>query len=158
MSDKKNTNRTSRAAEMHDKETRRKPWKPVKKLDTPPPPAGYEYRWIRESILGQEDRNNVSYRLREGWDLVRGEELPAEWKLPTLESGRHTGVVYNEGLLLAKIPVETVEERRQYYAAKTADRDAALDNNMFRDASRDSRYVKYDPSRDSRVSFGKQDK
>ena len=36
--------RTDRESEAHDKEARRKPWEPVRKLDTPPPPEGYEYR------------------------------------------------------------------------------------------------------------------
>ena len=75
--------RTSRESESHDKTTRRKPWEPVRKLDTPPAPEGYEYRWIRQATLGVEDANNVSYRLREGWEFVQGSELPAGWDLPT---------------------------------------------------------------------------
>ena len=35
-----------------------------------------------------------------------------------MDNGRHEGVVYNEGLLLAKIPNETVEERRAYIRLK----------------------------------------
>ena len=42
--------RTSRESESHDKNSRRQPWRPVRKLETPPPPAGYEYRWIREFL------------------------------------------------------------------------------------------------------------
>jgi hypothetical protein len=88
--------------------------------------------------------------------LVRGTDLPPEFELPTLDNGRHEGVVYNEGLLLAKIPEETVKERNEYYADKTETATAALDNNIFNEAAGDSRYVKYNPSRSSRVSFGKQ--
>ena len=54
-----NTTRQSRESENHANNTRRKPWTPVRKLETPEPPEGYEYRWIRESMLGQEDRSNV---------------------------------------------------------------------------------------------------
>ena len=152
----KNSNRSSRESEAHDNKARRKPWRPVRKLETPPAPEGYTYRWIRESMLGQEDRANVSRRLREGWELVRGTDLPADFQLPTMDgAGRHEGVVYNEGLLLAKIPVETVEERKDYYAGKTAEASSALDNTMFNDARQDSRYVKYDPQRDSQVTFGR---
>ena len=107
-------------------------------------------------MLGSEDRANVSRRLREGWELVRGTDLPPEFELPTLDNGRHEGVIYNEGLLLAKIPQETVDERNAYYSQKTEQANAALDNNMFNEASQDSRYVQYDPDRSSRVSFGKQ--
>ena len=148
--------RNSRDSEAHDKESRRKPWRPVRRLETPPAPPGYTYRWIRESMLGQEDRANVSRRLREGWELVRGTDLPSDWELPTADDqSRHAGIVYNEGLLLAKIPNETVEERRDYYQGKSKDAVDALDNSMFNDSRRDGKYVKYDPQRDSRVSFGK---
>ena len=155
--EKLDTAKHSRESETHDKETRRKPWRPVRKLETPEPPEGYEYRWIRESYLGIEDANNVSYRLQEGWELVQGSELPDEWQLPTLDKdkGRLAGVVHNEGLLLAKIPLETVKERRDYYEDKTRKANEALDNTMFNDSSKDSRYVKYDAKRETQVTFGK---
>ena len=111
MAEAKSSPRSSRDSQAHDKQARRKPWRPVRKLETPPAPPGYVYRWIRESMLGTEDRANVSRRIREGWELVRGTDLPDEWQLPTMDSGRHEGVVFSEGLLLAKIPEETVQER-----------------------------------------------
>ena len=147
--------RQTRESESHDNTARRQPWRPVRKLETPPPPPGYVYRWIREAILGQEDRNNVSYRLREGWELVRGTDLPAGWELPTKDAGRNAGIVHNDGLLLAKIPSETVDERRAYYESKTTEAREALDNNMFNEVQGNQRYVKYDPQRDTQVSFGK---
>ena len=154
--EKKTANRNSRDSETHAKTPRRKPWRPVRKLDTPPPPPGYTYRWIRESSLGQEDRANVSRRIREGWELVRGTDLPSDWPLPTAdENSRHAGIVYNEGLLLAKIPNETVKERHEYYSGKSQDAVSALDNTIFSDSRKDSQYVKYDPQRDTQVSFGK---
>ena len=154
--EKKVADRNSRESETHAKSPRRKPWRPVRKLDTPPAPPGYTYRWIRESMLGQEDRANVSRRLREGWELVRGTDLPSDWPLPTADDhSRHAGIVYNEGLLLAKIPDETVEERRDYYEGKSQDAVSALDNTMFSETRKDGQYVKYDPQRDTQVSFGK---
>ena len=150
------TNRIPREAETHDKTARRKPWKPVRKLETPPPPPGWNYRWIRAEYLGKEDSSNVSRRLREGFELVMGTELTPEWQyMPTVTEGRHAGVVHNEGLLLAKIPTETVEERTAYYQRKNQHALTALDNSIFKDAQSDSRYVKYDPRRDSKVTFGK---
>ena len=146
--------RTVRDSETHDKEARRKPWRPVRKLETPPPPEGYTYRWIRESTLGVEDANNMSYRLREGWELVQGSELPEGWHFPTFEKGKMAGVIHNEGLVLAKMPIETVKERREHYEDKTRLANDALDNTMFNDSSKDNRYVKYDSKRESQVTFG----
>ena len=147
--------RNSRDSETHDKQSRRQPWRPVRKLETPAPPEGYEYRWIRESMLGQEDRANVSRRLREGWELVRGTDLPSEYDYPTADSGRHAGLVYTDGLLLAKIPIETKQERNAYYEQQTSAKSAALDNTMFYESAKDGRYVKYDSKRESQVTFGK---
>ena len=147
--------RKSRESETHAKESRRQPWRPVRKLETPPAPEGYEYRWIRESMLGQEDKANVARRIREGWELVRGTDLPAEYAYPTADTGRHAGLVYSEGLLLAKIPTETREERNAYYEDQARMKKEALDNNMFNESRKDSRYVKYDSDRKSNVTFGK---
>ena len=133
--------RKSRESETHDKQARRQPWRPVRKLETPQPPEGYEYRWIRESMLGVEDKANVARRIREGWELVRGSDLPDEYSYPIAETGRHAGLVYSEGLLLAKIPTETREERNAYYEDQTARKKDALDNNMFNETRKDGRYV-----------------
>ena len=158
MSEESNTpgsNRTPRNASSRSSKAARKPWTPPQVLETPPAPPGYVYRWIRESMLGQEDRANVSRRIREGWELVRGTDLPTEFVLPTMDEGRHAGIVYNDGLLLAKIPVETKNERNAYYEGQTAKKREALDNNMFNETRKDSRYVQYDSKRESNVTFGK---
>jgi|TARA_R100000231_G_scaffold44482_2_gene38486 hypothetical protein len=106
-------------------------------------------------MLGQEDKANVARRIREGWELVRGTDLPAEYSYPTADTGRHAGLVYSEGLLLAKIPTETREERNAYYEDQARMKKEALDNNMFNESRKDSRYVKYDSDRKSNVTFGK---
>ena len=85
-------NRTSRSADTRAKKVARKPWQPPSMLETPPAPEGYEYRWIRAEIVGQEDKKNVTARLREGFDLVRAEEL-GDFEIPTLDDGKHAGVV-----------------------------------------------------------------
>jgi hypothetical protein len=147
--------RKSRESETHANTSRRQPWRPVRKLETPDAPEGYEYRWIRESMLGQEDKANVARRIREGWELVRGSDLPDEYSYPTAETGRHAGLVYSEGLLLAKIPTQTRDERNAHYEEQTRLRTEALDNSMFNEARKDGRYVKYDSNRKSNVTFGK---
>ena len=41
--EKVTTTRQSRESESHANNTRRQPWRPVRKLETPTPPEGYEY-------------------------------------------------------------------------------------------------------------------
>ena len=107
-------NRTPRSAETRAKDTARKPWRPPSMLDTPPAPEGYTYRWIRAELVGEEDRKNVMSRMREGFELVRSEEIQ-DFDLPSMDDGRHAGVVAVGGLLLAKIPNETRDERNAYF-------------------------------------------
>ena len=75
--------RSPRTSQSREKESRIKPWRPPSQLDAPPPPEGYHHRWIRETVMGYDDRKNLSARLREGFELemsdlaLFGEKLPA---------------------------------------------------------------------------------
>ena len=144
-------NRTSRSADTRAKKDARKPWSPPTMLDTPPAPDGYTYRWIRAEVVGQEDRKNVTSRLREGFDLVRAEELDG-FEIPSLDDGQHAGVVSVGGLLLAKIPNETREERNSYFEQRAQTQQDAVDNDLMRESDPSSPILK--PERKSSVTFG----
>ena len=152
----KETKKTPRAQQTRSESERPKVWVNSSALDAPKCPAGYRQRWIRFETMGHDDTKNIMAKLRQGWELVRGTDLPSDWELPTAdEHSRHAGIVYNDGLLLAKIPNETIKERHDYYEGISRDAVGALDNTMFNETRKDGRYVKYNPQRDSRVSFGK---
>ena len=154
MSDSKVTiDRASRTS--REKEVRRKPWAPPSRLDAPPAPAGFKYRWIRAEINGFEDKQNVYGRMREGYELVRNEDLPEEYRntMPTIEEGRNTGVVSVGGLLLALIPEETIAERNAYFQSKARDQLNAVDNEMMRENAHSSMRIQ-NPERSSRTTFG----
>ena len=144
-------NRTSRSADTRAKKDARKPWSPPTMLDTPPAPDGYTYRWIRAEVVGQEDRKNVTSRLREGFDLVRAEELDG-FEIPSLDDGKPAGVVSVGGLLLAKIPNETREERNSYFEQRAQTQQDAVDNDLMRESDPSSPILK--PERKSSVTFG----
>ena len=144
-------NRTSRSAETRAKDTARKPWRPPSMLAPPPAPEGYTYRWIRAEIVGQEDRKNVTSRLREGFDLVKAEEVDG-FELPTLDDGRHAGVVSVGGLLLAKIPNETRKERNAYFQARSQTQQDAVDNDLMKESDPASPILR--PERKTSVTFG----
>jgi hypothetical protein len=145
-------NRTTREAESRAKNARRRPWAPPSRLDAPPAPPGYKHRWIRAEAGGVEDRTNIAGKLREGYELVRGDEYP-DYPVPTVEDGRHAGVISVGGLLLARIPDETVAERNAYYRDRASDQLQAADNELLK-ANAHSSMVIDRPSRKSRVSFG----
>jgi hypothetical protein len=147
--------RSSRAGETRAKTAQRKPWAPPSRLDAPPAPDGYKYRWIRSEIQGFDDRQNVYTKLREGYELVRQEELPEEYRdtMPAVDEGRNKGVIGVGGLLLAKIPEETVKERDSYYRQRARDQIEAVDNNMMKENAHSSMRFQQ-PERNTRVSFG----
>jgi hypothetical protein len=121
-------------------------------LDAPPAPEGYVHRWIRAESGGVDDRKNLSARLREGFELVRADEYPERDDLPTLQDGKHAGVIAVGGLVLARIPVELVKQRNAYYNKQTADQLTAVDNDLLRENNPVMPIIK--PERQSRVTFG----
>jgi len=145
-------NRSNREGDTREKSARRKSWAPPSRLDAPPAPDGYKHRWIRAESGGQEDRINVTGKLREGYELVRSDEYP-EFSSPTVDDGRHAGVISVGGLMLARIPVETAEERREYYQSRTHDQLLAVDNDLSKSNGHSTMRIQ-NPNRQTRVSFG----
>jgi hypothetical protein len=121
-------------------------------LDAPPAPEGYKHRWIRTEVRGYDDRKNISARLREGYELVRKDEYP-DFEAPVVDSGKYEGVFGVGGLLLARIPVETLAERSAYFAGKSRDLMDAVDHDMMRENAHSSMAINK-PDRQSRVTFG----
>ena len=66
---------TSRANQTRSKSERPKVWVPPSSLDAPPAPDGFRYSWIRAEVVGFQDTKNITSRLREGYELVRSEEV-----------------------------------------------------------------------------------
>ena len=144
--------RTSRANETRDKQAVRKPWAPPSMLEAPPAPDGFRHRWIRAETRGFDDTKNISAKLREGYELVRKDEYP-DFESPTVETGKYQGVFGVGGLLLARIPDETVTERTNYFAGRSKDQMDAVDHDMMRENAHSSMTINK-PDRQSRVTFG----
>ena len=145
--------RTSRSS-RETVETRNKPWTPPSSLDAPPAPKGFKHRWIRTESLGFMDTGNVSKKLREGWVFVRAEEVKnqlGDHDYPVVREGQYQGLIGVGGLVLARIPEEIVESRKQYFENKTADQVKAVDQDILRE-QRPEMPVNVD--RQSRVTFG----
>ena len=90
--------------------------------------------------------------MREGWELVRKDEYP-DFEAPVVESGKYEGVFGVGGLLLARIPVETVQERTDYFTRRNADQMTAVDQDMMRENAHSTMTISK-PDRQSRVTFG----
>ena len=144
--------RSSRETASREKQGRRKPWTPPSMLDAPPAPEGYKHRWIRAEVRGFDDTKNISAKMREGYELVRQDEYP-DFESPVIESGKYEGVFGVGGLMLARIPVETVEERAEYFTQRNADQMEAVESDMMRENAHPTMAISK-PERQSRVTFG----
>lgn len=147
-----NINRNSRTSTVRD--TRKKQWMPPSSLDAPPAPKGYKHRWIRTETRGQDDTGNVSKKLREGWEFVRAEEIKnqiGQNDYPVINDGKYQGLIGVGGLVLARIPEEMIEQRKEYFKNKTKGQIEAVDNDILRE-QRPEMPINVD--RQSRVTFG----
>ena len=142
---------TSRANQTRSKSERPKVWDTPSSLDAPPAHDGFMNRWIRAEVIGFQDTKNVTERLREGYELVRAEEVENASDYPVLEDGKYKGVIGVGGLLLAKVPEEIAKQRMDYMSNKHKDRSDAVENDLMKE--QDSR-MPINVERQSRVTFG----
>jgi hypothetical protein len=149
MTDSKDK-RAPRETQTREKTARRKPWAPPSQLEAPPAPDGYVHRWIRTGIRGEDDKSNVYTKMREGWEPVRADEYPGA-AFPVVDEGTHQGVIGSGGLILCRIPVETVDERTEYFRDQTRNQMKAVDENLMREQHSS---MPIENSRQSRVTFG----
>jgi len=140
-------NRLNREVEARAKNERPQAWRPPEALPTPSEEPGWVFRWIRTSIMGQDDAMNVSAKFREGWTPVKAEEYP-ELNIP----GNDKGNVETGGLILCKIPEEFMKQRAAYYNGQASSQMEAVDNNFMR--TNDERMPLFN-ERKSNVSFGR---
>lgn len=144
-------NRTNRELATREKTERKKSWQRPEVLPTPNKDDGFEYRWIRLAIQGQDDPTNISSKLREGWEPVKASEHP-EIFLASVENDRFKDNVVMGGLMLCRAPTELIEERNAYYTEQTDSQIRSVDNNLMRE--NDPRMPLFN-DRKSQVSFGK---
>jgi hypothetical protein len=148
---KQEDTKTPRASQTRSKSERPKVWVPPSSLDAPPAPEGFRYRWIRAESLGFQDTKNIAGRLREGYELVRAEEIENASDYPVVDEGRYKGVIGVGGLLLAKVPEEIAKQRDDYMRRQHEARNEAVENDLMKE--QDKR-MPINIERQSRVTFG----
>ena len=148
---KQENTKQPRASQTRSKSERPKVWVPPSSLDAPPAPEGFRYRWIRAESMGFQDTKNITGRLREGYELVRAEEIENASDYPVVDEGRYKGVIGVGGLLLAKVPEEIAKQREDYMRRQHEARNEAVENDLMKE--QDKR-MPINIERQSRVTFG----
>lgn len=144
-------NRLTRELENRDATKRNQTWTPPQLLPTPNPLPGWVFRWIRTSVMGQNDPTNASAKFREGWEPVKADDHPELMHMAD-QNSRFKGNIEVGGLLLCKAPAEMMKQRDEYYARQAQAQMDAVDNNFMR--TEDSRMPLFN-ERKSTTSFGR---
>ena len=147
--------RSARDSNSRESAERIQQWRPGSALDAPEPPLGYKHRWIRESVMEYDDKTNVHKKRQEGWELVRAEEYP-DYVGPVIDEGRNAGTIGVGGLVLARIPVELVEQRNRHFDTVAQNQMDAVDRDWMRENN--ALMPKQAPQRKTSVSFGSRGK
>ncbi len=146
----KDTIKVSRASQTRVKEVRKQVWTPPSSLDAPPAPDGFHHRWIRAESMGFDDTKNMAGKLRSGYELVRADEYP-DTDYPAIDTGKYKGVIGVGGLLLARISLELVKSRKEYFDNLTKQKDEAINNDLMKEQHPG---MPIDIDRQTRVTFG----
>ena len=143
-------NRLDRELNTRAKVERKKSWAPAELLPDPTPEAGYAFRWIRVSTMGNSDPMNVSAKLREGWEPVRASDHP-EVHLMADPTSQYKDSIVVGGLMLCKTPIEFTEQRNAHYQGQAKSQMESVDNNLMRES--DPRMPIFN-DRKTKVTFG----
>ena len=146
----KDTIKASRASQTRVKEVRKQVWTPPSSLAAPPAPDGYHHRWIRAESMGFDDTKNMAGKLRSGYELVRADEYP-DTDYPAIDTGKYKGVIGVGGLLLARISLEFVKSRKEYFDNLTQQKDDAINDDLMKEQHPG---MPIDIDRQTRVTFG----
>jgi len=125
-------------------------WQAPEALPSPFPREGITHRWVRVSMLGVPDVQNISGKLREGYEPVKAEDYP-EMMMHATTEGRFKGNIEVGGLVLCSIPSEFLKQREAHFAKINKDTMESVDNNFMKDS--DPRMSKFS-EKSTKVSFG----
>jgi hypothetical protein len=143
-------NRLARELDTRAEMQRPTSWQAPETLPSPNPRPGISHRWVRTSMGGQSDVQNVSSKLREGYEPVKAEDYP-EMMMHASAEGRFKGNIEVGGLVLCSIPSEFLVQRDAHFARINKATMESVDNNFMKD--NDPRMSKFS-EKSTKVTFG----
>jgi hypothetical protein len=125
-------------------------WQAPETLPSPNPRPGISHRWVRTSMVGHSDVQNISSKLREGYEPCKAEDYP-EMMMHASTEGRFKGNIEVGGLVLCSIPSEFLVQRDAHFAGINKATMESVDNNFMKD--NDPRMSKFS-EKSTKVTFG----
>ena len=127
------TNKNIKSHSTRAETSRKIVYTPPNDLDAPKPNVdGIKYRWIRVATGGEDDSQNVSRKKREGYEFVRADEHP-DFDAPKHETGKYAGVIGTGDLVLAKIPIEMSDAKKEYFQQRTGRQTESVDQDILKE-------------------------
>jgi len=114
-------------------------WRPPTALETPPAPAGFRYTWVRTSIGGEDDGDNIRKTMSQGYQPVLASEIPEGWFPPTMKDSRFArgqAIVGVRDMVLMKIPERMKKQRDAYYANRATTQVRQIDEALHGEKQR----------------------
>jgi hypothetical protein len=97
---------------------------------------GMTLRWIRISLKGNDDYQNIGKRLAEGWTFVTLEEVPEMIHTSFVrEEGRYSGAICRGDLALAKMTKARAKSRKEFYENKSREMVDAVNAQLMRESN-----------------------
>ena len=143
-------NRLARELDTRAAMQRPTSWQAPETLPSPNPRPGISHRWVRTSMVGQSDVQNVSSKLREGYEPCKAEDYP-EMMMHATTEGRFKGNIDVGCLVLCSIPSEFLKQRDAHFAGINKATMESVDNNFMKD--NDPRMSKFS-EKSTKVTFG----
>lgn len=107
--------RAPRAAAARVSNERVKEWQPPSKRVTLKSTKDVHLRWVRIASRGEDDRENMERRLREGYEVVSPEDELVREEVARGHLTVQEGRIVNKGLILMKIDRRLAQQRNEYY-------------------------------------------
>jgi hypothetical protein len=116
----------------HDRELENKPYIRPTSLQAPAARPGYRQRWVNVGVEGKWDERNWAKKQREGWLPRQVSTVPKNFQVPRIHSGRFSGCVGVEGMILCEMTVAQNNKRRAFYEGLTQRKTKAVDEDIRR--------------------------
>lgn len=98
----------------------------VENLKAPPPRPGYEQRWVRVSVLNDDDFSNVQRQLHYGFRPRRIDSVPEGVSAPSIRHGDFVGVIGIRDAILCERPIEIGNQHRAALLKRTMQQTRAI--------------------------------
>lgn len=134
--------RSNRDMETREADLTPQTWRPADVLPDPPQRDGWVHRWVRGSSRGQVDSVNVARAMREGWRPCSASDYP-EIALQMFNNGESVDTIEFGGLILCRLPVETANQRNNYYKNLSLAQINSVNQRLREEAEEEGR-VRYD--------------